>query len=142
MDRRGRRSLQGKIKICLNLRRLTARVKQTNHTILVGTGVPDSPKKKSNNVRYSHRTKRSYVIFDLAPFCNSVYKPGSVLNGHLSSLYVTVKLRGLPRATYGAYVGQTLRAVLLRIRFTANLRYRRSGWALTPPFHPYLHSNE
>ena len=27
--------------------------------------------------------------------------------------------------------------VLLRIGFTANLRYRRSGWALTSPFHPY-----
>ena len=37
------------------------------------------------------------------------------------------------------YVGQTnLHTVLLRIRFTANLRYRRSGWALTSPFHPYL----
>ena len=28
-------------------------------------------------------------------------------------------------------------AVLLRIGFTANLCYHRSGWALTSPFHPY-----
>ena len=29
-------------------------------------------------------------------FCNSVYKPGSVLNGHLSSLGVATELRVTP----------------------------------------------
>ena len=76
--------------------------------------------------------------FESVP-CNSAYKPGSVKNGHLSLLCVTAKLQGISlvppanirRANYP-------HTVLLRIRFTANLRYRRSGWALTSPFHPYL----
>ena len=40
-------------------------------------------------------------------FCNRVYKPGSVLNGHLSSLVVTNKLRDFSRATLQIRVGQT-----------------------------------
>ena len=40
-------------------------------------------------------------------FCNRVYTPGSVLNGHLSSLIVTDKLRGFPRATLQICVGPT-----------------------------------
>ena len=59
--------------------------------------------------------------------CNSVCKPGSVVNGHQSSLTVTDKLRGLPRATCGYVSGKHPTAVLLRIGFTAPLRYRRSG---------------
>ena len=76
--------------------------------------------------------------FESVP-CNSAYKPGSVENGHLSLLCVTAKLQGInlvpPADIRRANYPHT---VLLRIRFTANLRYRRSGWALTSPFHPYL----
>jgi hypothetical protein len=39
--------------------------------------------------------------------CNRVYKPGSVLNGHLSLLIVTDELRDLSRATLQICVGQT-----------------------------------
>ena len=61
-------------------------------------------------------------------FINFAYKPGSVENGHLSLLYVTVKLEGrslLPPADMRR--ANDPHTVLLRIGFTANLRYRRSG---------------
>ena len=70
-------------------------------------------------------------------FINFACKPGSVENGHLSLLYVTVKLKGirlLPPADMCR--ANDPHTVLLRIRFTANLCYHRSGWALTSPFHP------
>ena len=63
-------------------------------------------------------------------FCknNSIDKPGSVANGHQSSLCVTAKLRGKAPC----HPGDMRRAdiphtVLLRIGFTANLCYQRSG---------------
>ena len=59
--------------------------------------------------------------------CNFIYKPGSVVNGHQSSLTVTDKLRGLPRATCGYVSGKHPTTVLLRIGFTAPLCYHRSG---------------
>ena len=61
-------------------------------------------------------------------YYNFVYKPGSVLNGHLSLLSVTTQLRGsllAPPADICRAGNPT--TVLLPIEFTANLCYHRSG---------------
>ena len=69
------------------------------------------------------------VYFCVASFLSdSACKPGSVVNGHLSLLCVTAKLQGaslVPPADIRR--ANNPHTVLLRIRFTANLRYRRSG---------------
>ena len=55
------------------------------------------------------------------------YKPGSVVNGHQSSLCVTAKLQGESLVPPPRCAGQALRGVLLRIGFTADLCYHRNG---------------
>ena len=60
-------------------------------------------------------------------FYSSVCKPGSVLNGHQSSHFVAEMLRGDPRATSEHMPDRHSIEVLLRIGFTADLRYRRNG---------------
>ena len=61
-------------------------------------------------------------------FLNSpAYKPGSVVNGHQSSLYVTAKLQNKCFVPPPRCAGQALFRVLLRIGFTADLCYHRNG---------------
>ena len=55
------------------------------------------------------------------------YKPGSVVNGHQSSPYVTVELQSERFVPPPRCAGQALRGVLLQIGFTADLCYHRNG---------------
>ena len=71
-----------------------------------------------------------------------ICKPGSVVDDHLSLLCVTAKLQSKIIDFASVPPMDICRAndpytVLLRIGFTANPCYHASGWALTPPFHPY-----
>ena len=76
-----------------------------------------------------HIKKRSNVRINVASFLfDSACKPGSVVNGHLSLLCVTAKLQGtrlVPPADIRR--ANNPHTVLLRIGFTANLCYHRSG---------------
>ena len=69
------------------------------------------------------------------------YKPGSVLDDHLSWLYVTAQLlcpvtrteRDQPGSTTGRRIASY--SVLLRVEFTQPCLLPAKRWALTPPFH-------
>ena len=54
------------------------------------------------------------------------YKPGSVVNGHQSSPYVTAELQSERFVPPPRCAGQALVGVLLRIGFTADLCYHRN----------------
>ena len=62
-----------------------------------------------------------------------------------SSIFTTshliVQAVALPPHTSDGPSAHSECKVLHRIGFTANLCYHRSGWALTPPFHPYRHGD-
>ena len=57
---------------------------------------------------------------------SSTYKPGSVVNGHQSSPYVTAELQSERFVPPPRCAGQALVGVLLRIGFTADLCYHRN----------------
>ena len=74
-------------------------------------------------------------------------KPGSVRLATQQSSIFTARYRAVQAVwlchheTDGQPAAQSADIkVLLRIGFTANLRYRKLGWALTSPFHPYRKS--
>ena len=88
-----------------------------------------------DNLCSKHHIKKA---LQRSTFLNSLaYKPGSVVNGHQSSLCVTAKLRNKVSCHPSRCAGQAPPGVLLRIGFTADSCYHENGWALTSPFHPY-----
>ena len=76
------------------------------------------------NTKKKDTAKATSFSFQGNPTC----KPSSVENGHLSSPYVTVRLRGsLPVPPMDMRRANDPYAVLLRIGFTANVSYLTFG---------------
>ena len=64
------------------------------------------------------------TLFGLINLCETSHKPGSVVNGHLSSLNVTIQLRDFCPVPPGDMCrANDPHAVLLRIGFTAPHSY-------------------
>ena len=89
---------------------------------------PSDPDQEKSRVILSEYIKNPVSSMKRDFFDSFVCKPGSVLNGHQSSLAVTDKLRRFRAVPPGDMRrADHLHAVLLRIGFTANVRYRTSG---------------
>ena len=87
--------------------------------------------RKNRKNKQKHRSKRA-VHFDATRAC----KPGSVLTAIYLALQLPIRSSRLPGT-----VGQTMRSstALLRDRvYSVKPMLPWAGWALTPPFHPYL----
>ena len=65
-----------------------------------------------------------------------IYKPDSVLNGHLSRQYVAILLKQPTRILDEQPNGIPI-WFCFKVGFTLPRLLPISRWALTPPFHPY-----